>query len=79
MSDTGSGVIERLGRLEAGSIISERQLAQMFGRCAETVKRAIGRGELPKPVRLLGENCWTVGTILAHIERRLHEAEEERD
>lgn len=31
----------------------------------------MGRGELPQPVKIMGQNCWTVGAIVKHLEGRL--------
>ena len=45
--------------------------------CRETIKRAVERGELPRPVRLMGKNTWTAGAIVRHLEARL-EAEARR-
>ena len=65
------GVIEVLGTLGPGAVISEAALARMFGRCRDTLKRAVKRGELPPPTRLLGGPVWTAGAIVRHIEARL--------
>ena len=35
------------------------------------IKRAVERGELPRPVRFLGKNTWTVDIIIRHIEEQL--------
>ncbi|MBM4045491.1 MAG: hypothetical protein FJ279_10270 [Planctomycetes bacterium] len=65
------GVIVTLGELPAGAIVNEGALARMFGRCVANVKRAIRRGELPPATRLFGQNTWTAGAILAHVNKRL--------
>lgn len=38
-----------------------------------TVKRAVKRGELPPPVRVMGKPTWTVGLIRTHMEKRLED------
>lgn len=68
------GVILALGELGSGAVITEQALATMFDRCPMTVKRAVERGELPVPCRMFGQNTWTIGVLLAHIERRLQQA-----
>lgn len=73
-----AGVYAELGRLPPGAIVSESGLAQIFGReCRETVKRAVDRGELPPPVKFMGQNCWTAGRLVAWFEKRL-DAEERK-
>ena len=69
------GIITALG--ESDGIITEAGLAQLFGRCSVSVKRAVERGELPPPVRLFGQNTWTAGVIVAHLEQRLKIAAKE--
>jgi len=67
-------IVTELAKLGSGAIISEDALASLFSRCSTSVKRAIERGELPPSVRLFGKPCWTVGTLIAHIEMRLENA-----
>ena len=68
------GVIAELGELGAGAVIMEEGLAAMFDRHESSVKRAIERGELPPPVRMFGQNTWTAGALVRHIEKRLEKA-----
>ena len=77
-SGTESGFeLARLGAAGDNTIISLNDLAQIFHRHPESIKRAIERGELPPPVRFLGVRAWTVKVIVQHIEARLAEAEQE--
>jgi hypothetical protein len=70
------GVYDRIGRLPPGAIVTEDGLATLLGKnCRETVKRAVERGELPPPIKLMGRNCWTAGRIVGFLERRLEAAE----
>lgn len=73
------GVIAILGELEQRTIITDDGLAQIFGRCITSVKRAVQRGELPPPCRLFGGNVWTVESVVQHIEARLAEAAREHE
>jgi hypothetical protein len=73
------GIIAILGELESGAIITEDGLARLFNRHVTSVKRAIHRGELPRPVKLFGQNSWTVGALQRHIESRLQAAQEDAD
>ncbi len=77
--DALGGVVRELGELGDGAVISEAGLARMFGRCSTTIKRAVSRGELPPPVRLLGGPAWTAGAIVRHLEARLVDAAKEAD
>lgn len=65
------GIIPDLAALPAEAIVREAELARMFGRYPVTIKRAVKRGELPPPVRLLGGPAWTVGAIRRHLDKRL--------
>ena len=67
----GPGVFANLGVLPTGAPITESGLAGLLGKCTASVKAAVERGELPRPVRLMGKNTWTVGTIIRHLEARL--------
>lgn len=72
-----TGVYSSLGELPPETLITEDGLARSLGRnCRETVKRAVDRGELPRPVRLMGKNTWTVRVIIRHIENRLQKEAE---
>jgi hypothetical protein len=73
------GIVGELGILAPGTIVSEEGLARMFGRHPVTIKRAVQRGELPPPTRLLGTPVWTVGTIVKHIEVRLETAKKDSE
>ena len=78
-TDISSGIIRQLGDLPDGAIISEEALARFFGRCQVSIKRAIQRGELPPPVKLLGMPVWTAKKLLNHINNRLEIAQKEKE
>jgi hypothetical protein len=73
--DTGGDsreIFSELGLLSPSTIITESGLAALLGKaCRESVKRAVARGELPQPVKLMGKNVWTAGVIVKHLEERL--------
>ncbi|MCZ7645687.1 MAG: hypothetical protein M5U26_10445 [Planctomycetota bacterium] len=70
----------RLGvLLQPATIITEAQLAHALGRHPVTIRRAVERGELPPPVRLMGKPTWTGAAILKHLEARLEQARESAD
>lgn len=68
------GVIPELGQMEPDTILYERGLADIFGCCTQTIKRSVARGDLPPSVRMNGKPCWTVRSILEHIDERLKAA-----
>jgi predicted DNA-binding transcriptional regulator AlpA len=51
----------------------------MFGRCQVSIKRAVQRGELPPPVKLLGMPVWTAEKILTYLNKRLDIAQKEEE
>jgi hypothetical protein len=66
------GVYAAIGALPPGALVTEDGLAGLLGKeCRESIKRAVARGELPYPVRLMGKNTWTAGAIVRHVEDRL--------
>ena len=71
------GVWRELGELPPGAIVTEEALARMFGVTRRTVRRMVGRFELPPPIRLSGRSVWLVGRILSHIEAAAERAERE--
>jgi hypothetical protein len=72
-------IVPELGALGAGAIVTEAGLAKLLHRHPTSIKRAVDRGELPEPCRMLGAPCWTVGVIVRHIEARLAEAAREAE
>jgi len=71
-AEAGPGIYLELGKLPPSTVITEDGLAGIMGKiCRESIKRAVGRGELPQPVKIMGKNVWTVGAIVKHLEDRL--------
>jgi hypothetical protein len=71
------GVIRKLGDLPPDAVISEDGLARLFGRHRASIKRAVGRGELPPSIRLFGEPVWTIEALRNHMNKRLAAADKE--
>ena len=65
------GVNVALGSIPAETLITEKGLAQILGKCTASIKAAVKRGELPRPVRLMGKNTWTAGAIVRYIDARV--------
>lgn len=74
-----AGVIRELGDLPAEAVISEQALAKIFDRHRVSVRRAVGRGELPPSIRLFGEPVWTVRALREHLAKRLDAAKKESE
>lgn len=75
--DIDDGIIEELGAMPPGALLTRVALAKIFRREAISISRAIDRDELPRPVSLLGHERWTAGAIIRHHEKRMSEAEED--
>jgi len=76
----GAGLlIDALARMPERAILDERALAEALGVTPRTVRRMVGRFELPPAVRLAGRSVWFAGRILAHIEAAAERAEREAD
>ena len=73
------GIVKDLGELPSGAIVREEDLARIFNKHPVSIKRAVERGELPRPVRLFGKPCWTAAAILGHVEARLEAAKREAE
>jgi len=72
-------IVSEFGELGPGAIISESALAKLLNRHPVSIKRAVLRGELPQPIRLLGQSVWTVGSIVKYLEKRLEAAANEAE
>ena len=67
-------IMTALAELPPHALISEHQLAQLFGRHVSSIRRAIQRGELPPSVPLLNDHIWTAAVLWEHISDRLETA-----
>jgi len=72
------GIIGELGELNPGAVITEEGMMCLFSRCGRSIHRAVERGELPPPIRMFGQNTWTAGSVVRHIETRLEDAAQEQ-
>ena len=71
------GVWMAMGSLPSESIVSEDGLAGIFGKHRDSIKRAVGRGELPKPFKLMGKLVWRVQALWEHFKKLETAAQEE--
>lgn len=72
-------MIEELLKLDERTIINIGDVAKISKVSPMSIHRAIQRGELPKPVKILGRDSWLVGHILRHINKRLEQAQEKAE
>jgi len=66
--------IRALAKMPADTILDLAQTAAVFGKCPMSIKRAVWRGELPKPIKLFRRQVFYAGHILEHLRHRLNEA-----
>ncbi|MDE0205796.1 MAG: helix-turn-helix domain-containing protein, partial [Candidatus Tectomicrobia bacterium] len=64
-------VIVELASLPAGTLLTVRGMAQIFGKSPNTIMRAVGEGRLPRPFRIFSENCWRAGDVDVFLQRRM--------
>lgn len=70
----GLHIMTALAALPPHTLISEHQLAQMFGRHVSSIRRAIQRGEVLPTVPLLNDHVWTAEVLWEHMSTRLEAA-----
>lgn len=64
-------VCRELADLPSGTLLYENGLARILGKKTRSIRRAVERGELPMPTRLMGRRVWTVGALVRHMEKRM--------
>jgi hypothetical protein len=57
--------------LPPATLITEKGLARLLGKCRASIKGAIDRGEVPYPARIMGKPMWTAGCIVRFIEAKI--------
>ena len=71
--------ITTLAELPPAALLDETALAAALGVTKRTIRRMVGRYELPPPVRFAGRSTWQAGAVLrwfeAAAERKAREAE----
>jgi len=72
-------VITRLADLPPGAILDETALAAAVGCSKRTLRRMVGRLEVPPPIRLAGRASWQAGRVLAWLGARAERAEHEAE
>lgn len=61
-----------LAETSTGTLLDERALAQCLCVSARTVRRMVGRGQLPPGVKLGGRRIWMAGKVIEYLQ---HEAD----
>jgi hypothetical protein len=62
-----SGVCIDLATLPVNAQLDMHALAKIFKRSKKSIQRAIRRGDLPKPFRMMGKCVWLAGVIIDHF------------
>ncbi len=68
LPDAPGILIAALAELPEKAILDEARLAHLFHVSPRTVRRMVGRFELPPPVSLGGRSVWMAGRIVEHID-----------
>lgn len=76
---SADGLCIQLGSLPPGTLVTLPGLAAILCRSKRSIERAVQRRELPPPTKMLGRRTWTIGTVLAHVEKRLKDAAREAE
>ena len=71
-----TGVIDTLARMPERAILNEKAIASIFGVTTRTVRRMVGRHEIPPGIPLAGRTVWMAGKVLTFMEKSLEKAEE---
>lgn len=71
---THNGVMDILARLPERTLLDEKAMAEAFGVTPRTIRRMVGRHEIPPGVALAGKTVWMAGRALSHIEENLEKA-----
>lgn len=65
------GFPRSLGNLPPTELINVVGLAKILGRCKKSIERAIRRGELPPPIKMMGRHTWSVQQLNDHFQKRI--------
>lgn len=58
-----------LAELPSKALVSSTDLCSALGVNSRTLRRMVGAGTLPPPIRIGGSNCWFAGAVLQHWEQ----------
>lgn len=72
-------VITKLAELPAQTLLDETALADALCTTKRTIRRMVGRYELPPPIRFGGRATWQAGAILRWFEARAEKAAREAE
>ncbi|MBN2130874.1 MAG: hypothetical protein JW741_15335 [Sedimentisphaerales bacterium] len=72
-------VIRSLAEMPPGTILDETALAAALGCSKRTLRRMVGRFEVPPAIRLASRASWQAGRVLAWIAARAERVEREAE
>lgn len=67
-------ILIRLAELPEQAILDEAALAGSLGVTMRTIRRMVGRYELPPPIRFGGRSSWQAGAVLRWFAERAEKA-----
>jgi N-methylhydantoinase B/oxoprolinase/acetone carboxylase alpha subunit len=70
-----AGVVDVLARMPERAILDEKAMAEAFRVTPRTVRRMVGRYEIPPGVPLAGKTVWMAGKVLSFLESKMEQAE----
>jgi len=70
-------IVTQLAILPKDALLDETALARALGISKRTVRRMVGRFELPPPVRFAGRSTWQAGKVLTYFEEAAERASRE--
>jgi predicted DNA-binding transcriptional regulator AlpA len=56
-----------LAELPANTLLDNQALAEVFSVSTRTLRRMVGRGEIPRGIRLGGRSMWIAGTLVEYL------------
>jgi predicted DNA-binding transcriptional regulator AlpA len=72
-------VLTNLADLPPAAILDETALAAALKCSKRTLRRMVGRHEVPPSIRLAGRSSWQAGRVLAWVNARAERAESEAE
>jgi hypothetical protein len=56
-----------LAELPVNTLLDNQALAEVFSVSTRTLRRMVGRGEIPRGIRLGGRSMWIAGTLVEYL------------
>ena len=76
-AQTKGVILSGLAQMHPGTLLDETALAQALEVSKRTLRRMVGRCELPPGIPFAGRRRWIAGKVVAHIEQAVDDASRE--